>query len=1265
MPFPGDLPSLSVLDTRLIVIDLEMIACPLILQPILEGYDGFDFGNQGTTRPNYLQWIINKLSHFPHISALVIAACKVLTDLCRSPSNKKTICTSRGHLIVLKALEKQTAKSVEACVCACTLLQSLAEDSVSRNQILSNGGVKCVLDSMKSFMTDAQLQEVSFATLATLAANDKNILDISAAKLISEVIASGVPVNKLDLTGHSFGDLGTQVITQALHLNTQISDVNLSGTRNLSLGSLPGLSPTTKVGDCGASDIAELLKATPSIRKLNLSCNAIGEQGASALANCLKQSTSLIELDLSYNTLSDAGAQALSRGLKYNTTLTALNLSGNNIHDAGIKAISRAIKSNKTVMYLKLSDNFIDSSGLTLAKALRRNKTITHISLDGTGIGVLWSDSIGETLQVNTSILEINLAKTKISDAGVLPIALALKSSTSLTALNLSENQISSTGAMAIAEALQVNSSLKELDLSMNKVSDLGANAFAKALRRNRSLTTINLNQTQIPDSGAQSIAEALKNNSTLTKVNLNDNHFGDLGKCAIAAALALNTSVTYPPCHLGERGNSGASMVADILRTSSLSELDLSNNEYNADDMKLICDSLRSNSCLKKLDLRGNYLQDNGARLIYELLQENFTISHINLAGNDISPGCAQWITESCRMVSIQVDLERAKSFEDPSECRRVPPGASPQSSSPFENNVAARLLCDVAHQNDFSNTPLGQLSIQSDSNSKKSTCSPDTRKKNSDSSVRDLSRFYPPQWQAPTLLQAVVQAGVPRAEEVVETCVAFAAKVPTEVIDQGLFLTTEDVATIALYTYDFGPEMECYNPQYLLNLSLTEKTEKTLSSTCGLLQLLLTSLRKLPRVAESLLYRATKESASVFNVGDEIRWDPFTSVHRDICTPKRSLGDPTKGYSGTLFIIRNCWGYDLEKFSFTHGLQEILVEPGIEFTIENVLQTSFTVIELATKKKFPLILESITTAPGIPYSFVNEIAKQDAKSLSFVIRQLQQFPHVSLLVVHSYRSFICSYGGDLAVLQALRQQLDVSQEALTSACTVLKALSEDSASRRRIVHAGSIECLLAAIKSQALNTDTQQLVFSTLFLMCMENGDLDGGPLASAIESSSVTEISFYSTVHGTISQDAAFSISEALENSVSIHKISFADSLQIEKAGIELLGQVIKRSPTITDLCFIGFTIFEEMAPHLQHNHTIKTVRLKNDQAESNSFPSATVVCELLESTQIEELAIQGLTAQGEFQFSFSYSSASAAAASKSKTGDTRSNRMRLIH
>ncbi|KAH3732179.1 NOD3 protein [Pelomyxa schiedti] len=566
-----------------------MIACPLILQPILEGNK-----IAGTTRPNYLQWIINKLSHFPHISALVIAACKALTDLCRSPSNKKTICASRGHLIVLKALEKQTAKSVEACVCACTLLQSLAEDSVSRNQVLSNGGVKCVLDAMKSFMTDAQLQEVSFATLATLAANDKNILDISAAKLISEVIASGVPVNKLDLTGHSFGALGTQVITQALHLNTQISDVNLSGTRTLSLG----------------SSIFHAMH------------NAIGEQGASALANCLKQSTSLIELDLSYNTLSDTGAQALSRGLKYNTTLTALNLSGNNIHDAGIKAISRAIKSNKTVMYLKLSDNFIDSSGLTLAKALRRNKTITHISLDGTGIGVLWSDSIGETLQVNTSILEINLAKTKISDAGVLPIALALKSSTSLTALNLSENQISSTGAMAIVEALQVNSSLKELDLSMNKVSDLG---------------------------------EALKNNSTLTKVNLNENHFGGLGKCAIAAALALNTSVTYPPCHLGERGNSGASMVADILRTSSLSELDLSNNEYNADDMKLICDSLRSNSCLKKLDLR-----DHGARLIYELLQENFTISHINLAGNDISPGCAQWITESCRTVSIQVDLER-----------------------------------------------------------------------------------------------------------------------------------------------------------------------------------------------------------------------------------------------------------------------------------------------------------------------------------------------------------------------------------------------------------------------------------------------------------------------------------------------------------------------------------------------------------------------------------------------------------------------------
>ena len=116
--------------------------------------------------------------------------------------------------------------------------------------------------------------------------------------------------------------------------------------------------------------------------------------------------------------------------------------------------------------------------------------------------------------------------------------------------------------------------------------------------------------------------------------------------------------------------------------------------------------------------------------------------------------------------------------------------------------------------------------------------------------------------------------------------------------------------------------------------------------------------------------MYRGirNKVDLSYYKEGETVVWPGFSSTSPDMNTTKAFLSrrndaqeneedDYSDGKSGskkelckgTLFIIEDAWGYDIEPFSIFKGEKEILLEPERKFEVVSVINgDEFTVVNL-----------------------------------------------------------------------------------------------------------------------------------------------------------------------------------------------------------------------------------------------------------------------------------------------------------------------------
>ena len=150
-------------------------------------------------------------------------------------------------------------------------------------------------------------------------------------------------------------------------------------------------------------------------------------------------------------------------------------------------------------------------------------------------------------------------------------------------------------------------------------------------------------------------------------------------------------------------------------------------------------------------------------------------------------------------------------------------------------------------------------------------------------------------------------------------------------------------------MYTYDFGSKNFESNPYRINNKNFAE-----MQRASGLLYLVMSAMRKLPRVTGRMLYMGVRGEVSLdkdhYHKGNVVMWSALSSTSPDMDATKRFLAKGSKSGEATvtLLIIDKGWGYDIRPYSLFPDEEEVLLEPEREFRVVSVIKSVLTIINL-----------------------------------------------------------------------------------------------------------------------------------------------------------------------------------------------------------------------------------------------------------------------------------------------------------------------------
>jgi Ran GTPase-activating protein (RanGAP) involved in mRNA processing and transport len=178
-----------------------------------------------------------------------------------------------------------------------------------------------------------------------------------------------------------------------------------------------------------------------------------------------------------------------------------------------------------------------------------------------------------------------------------------------LVHLDVSHNEMDCLATALLATALCSNSSLQQLFLSHNRIGPNGGRHIAQALKRNKTLVLLDLSYNPLGPSGTSCVGMSLNFNTSLTTLLLRGNRGGNVAASFVAEAIKRQGTV-------GAHGVHGATVVPQLvqhgplLSRSSLTHVDLSENEITDVGAQALVRALQRNPSIKSLDLDKNDIE-------------------------------------------------------------------------------------------------------------------------------------------------------------------------------------------------------------------------------------------------------------------------------------------------------------------------------------------------------------------------------------------------------------------------------------------------------------------------------------------------------------------------------------------------------------------------------------------------------------------------------------------------------------------------------
>ncbi|XP_073729790.1 uncharacterized protein [Misgurnus anguillicaudatus] len=419
----------------------------------------------------------------------------------------------------------------------------------------------------------------------------------------------------------------------------------------------------SKLKDSGIKCFSTLFENLQfKLEKLKLSNCSITEEGYKSLALALESNPShLTELHLTGNDPGESGVKMLiDVQKKSNCTLKTLRLLKSPEAEKGCQYVMNVVHENPLLMTeLKLTHiKLTDTEVMHLAALLEdKHCKLKTIQFDYNCISESGCADLLSAFNTNPSNLkELDLSGNQFGNAGIEEISTLLKNSLCrLEKLKFSKCSITEKGYRTLALALKSNPShLTELNLTENDPGDSGVKMLIDAQKTNQGckLQTIRFLKSPAAEEACKYLTEVLDQNPLLlTELDLSDNKLGDLDGNNLSALLMDSHSrlvkIRLNKCDLTEES---CSALASVLGSdsTSLKELDLSNNKLQDSGVKLLSDGLQKNSTLEILRLSNCSITEGGYKSLALALKLNPShLTELDLTGNDPGESGVKMLTD------------------------------------------------------------------------------------------------------------------------------------------------------------------------------------------------------------------------------------------------------------------------------------------------------------------------------------------------------------------------------------------------------------------------------------------------------------------------------------------------------------------------------------------------------------------------------------------------------------------------------------------
>jgi hypothetical protein len=275
----------------------------------------------------------------------------------------------------------------------------------------------------------------------------------------------------------------------------------------------------------------------------------------------------------------------------------------------------------KVEMSFAACKRFNNEQAALLVESLPGSLESLDVELHGSGVGLSGSRALfGVVGRLDEHLVRLRISGAVHGVSAVQALAKGLNDS-ALRHVDLGESQICGVD--------RLNSGTRDLS---------GLKKLAAWLAVNHLLTTLELGGCSIGDEGADVLAKALAENTTLETVGLRANYICTPGWCSIFRALRRNDGTRIVSWDLAGESSINNTVAGEIAKylteSTTLSSLDISNNQIGPEGAEAIGRALEENRSLRKLALSGNKIGDRGGEALLKMLATNKRLRALDLSG-------------------------------------------------------------------------------------------------------------------------------------------------------------------------------------------------------------------------------------------------------------------------------------------------------------------------------------------------------------------------------------------------------------------------------------------------------------------------------------------------------------------------------------------------------------------------------------------------------------------------------------------------------